>query len=55
MRSADMHVCRIRRKLRDAGATTLRIETVYGRGYCLRFAEEASAGGADARHPQWSA
>jgi DNA-binding response OmpR family regulator len=54
-RSADMHICRIRKKLRDAGATTLRIETVYGRGYCLGLAEEAFAGGADARPPQWSA
>jgi len=34
-RSADMHVCRIRKKLRDAGASSLRLETVYGRGYLL--------------------
>jgi DNA-binding response OmpR family regulator len=46
-RSADMHICRIRKKLRDAGATTLRVETVYGRGYCLRF--EAEAGFRDVR------
>lgn len=36
-RSADMHVCRIRRKLRDAGAHELHLETVYGRGYLLRL------------------
>ena len=36
-RSADMHICRIRKKLRDAGASSLRVETVYGRGYCLRL------------------
>lgn len=36
-RSADMHVCRIRRKLRDAGGHALQVETVYGRGYMLRL------------------
>jgi DNA-binding response OmpR family regulator len=40
-RSADMHVCRIRRKLRDAGGQALQVETVYGRGYLLRLASEA--------------
>lgn len=54
-RSADMHICRIRKKLRDAGATMLRVETVYGRGYCLRFEEDSAAGGLDPVHPQWSA
>jgi len=54
-RSADMHICRIRKKLRDAGARTLRVDTVYGRGYCLRFEDEAAAAMAEARHPQWSA
>jgi len=39
-RGADMHVCRIRKKLRDAGAHTLQVETVYGRGYCLRLGAE---------------
>ncbi len=53
-RSADMHICRIRKKLRDAGATTLRVETVYGRGYCLRLEEEPEAMLA-ARYPQWCA
>jgi DNA-binding response OmpR family regulator len=41
-RSADMHVCRIRRKLRDAGGHALQVETVYGRGYLLRLASQAS-------------
>jgi DNA-binding response OmpR family regulator len=36
-RSADMHVCRIRKKLREAGASSLALETVYGRGYALRL------------------
>ncbi|MEO8526452.1 MAG: response regulator transcription factor [Caldimonas sp.] len=36
-RSADMHVCRIRRKLREAGASSLALETVYGHGYALRL------------------
>ena len=36
-RCADMHVCRIRRKLREAGAASLEVETVYGRGYALRL------------------
>ena len=39
-RCADMHVCRIRRKLRDAGASSLELETVYGRGYALRLRNE---------------
>jgi hypothetical protein len=36
-RSADMHVCRIRRKLRDVAGHGLVVETVYGRGYLLRM------------------
>ena len=36
-RSADMHVCRIRRKLRDAGASSLALETIHGQGYALRL------------------
>ena len=51
-RSADMHICRIRRKLRDAGASTLRVETVYGRGYCLRLEREETQENYAA---QWSA
>ena len=54
-RSADMHVCRIRKKLRDAGARMLRVETVYGRGYCLRLEDEAETGAAESRRPEWSA
>ncbi|MGZ5214752.1 MAG: response regulator transcription factor [Caldimonas sp.] len=54
-RSADMHVCRIRKKLRDAGARSLRVETVYGRGYCLRFEEEQAVELFATRHPQWCA
>ena len=36
-RGADMHVCRIRRKLRELSGHTLAVETVYGRGYLLRM------------------
>lgn len=43
-RSADMHVCRIRRKLRDAGATAIELETVYGRGYALRLRDDGVPG-----------
>jgi two-component system response regulator CpxR len=39
-RSADMHVCRIRRKLREAGAWSLALETVYGHGYALRLRDD---------------
>jgi DNA-binding response OmpR family regulator len=52
-RSADMHVCRIRRKLRDAGDAALQLETVYGRGYLLRLRPE-SAAREQARVAQWS-
>ena len=51
-RSADMHVCRIRRKLRDAGGASLQIETVYGRGYLLRM-RSASAEREDVRVAEW--
>jgi DNA-binding response OmpR family regulator len=37
-RSADMHICRIRRKLRAVAGHALQVETVYGRGYLLRIA-----------------
>ena len=40
-RSADMHVCRIRRKLREAGASSLALETIYGHGYALRLRDDA--------------
>jgi DNA-binding winged helix-turn-helix (wHTH) protein len=49
-----MHICRIRKKLRDAGAGSLRIETVYGRGYCLRLERDEMQERDAARHPQWS-
>ena len=54
-RSADMHICRIRKKLRDAGARSLRVDTVYGRGYCLRLEQEATDALFAAQAPQWSA
>lgn len=52
-RSADMHVCRIRRKLRDAGGATLQVETVYGRGYLLRLRSESSPRD-EIRAAEWS-
>jgi len=36
-RSADMHICRIRRKLREVAGHGLVVETIYGRGYLLRM------------------
>jgi DNA-binding winged helix-turn-helix (wHTH) protein len=45
-RSADVHVYRIRRKLKAIGADRLRIDTVYGRGYLL------SVDAGDARFPE---
>jgi DNA-binding response OmpR family regulator len=36
-RSADMYVCRIRRKLREVAGHGIVVETVYGRGYLLRM------------------
>ncbi len=52
-RSADMHVCRIRKKLRDAGGASLQLETVYGRGYLLRLRSESSQRD-EARGAEWS-
>ena len=54
-RSADMHICRIRKKLRDAGAHCLRVDTVYGRGYCLRLELGALDTPQPLRHPEWCA
>jgi two-component system, OmpR family, response regulator RstA len=54
-RSADMHICRIRKKLRDAGARSLRVDTVYGRGYCLRLEPDVADELFEARHPLWYA
>ena len=52
-RSADMHVCRIRKKLRDAGGASVQVETVYGRGYLLQLRSEPSARD-EARVAEWS-
>ncbi len=43
-RSADMHVCRIRRKLKTAGGDALQIVTVYGQGYLLKLVSEPQTG-----------
>jgi DNA-binding response OmpR family regulator len=40
-RSADMHICRIRRKLREVDGHGLVVETIYGRGYLLRMGAPA--------------
>ena len=42
-RCADMHICRIRRKLREAKASSLEVETVYGRGYALRLRSDTTS------------
>ncbi len=39
-RSADMHVCRIRRKLKNVGGDNLQIVTVYRQGYLLKLVSE---------------
>lgn len=38
-RGVDVHVYRIRRKLKERGVDTLRLDTIYGRGYCLTTQE----------------
>ena len=55
-RSADVHVYRIRRKLRELGVESLRLDTVHGRGYCLSVrADDAVGDDAPAvRYPEWS-
>lgn len=35
-RGLDMHLCRVRRKLNDAGWRGDRLQTVHGEGYCLK-------------------
>jgi two-component system response regulator PfeR len=35
-RSLDMHLSRVRRKLNDAGWRGDRLQTVHGKGYCLK-------------------
>ena len=47
-RSADMHVCRLRLKLREAGAAPLCLESAYGRGYRLRFVSARADAAANA-------
>jgi DNA-binding response OmpR family regulator len=54
-RSADMHVCRIRRKLRDAGARQLHLDTVYGRGYLLRLGADEDDCAIAHRDLEWAA
>ena len=39
-RSTDMHVSRIRRKLKAAGGKTLELSTIHGQGYLLRLSPE---------------
>jgi len=34
-RAADVQIYRIRKKLRELGVSSLRLDTVHGRGYCL--------------------
>ena len=50
-RSIDMHICRIRRKLKEAGDSGLAIHTVYGRGYCLVHDDAMR----DQETPKWCA
>jgi len=42
-RSIDVHVYRIRRKLRDSGIAGLRLDTVHGRGYLLDLSAQGAA------------
>jgi len=55
-RSADVHVYRIRRKLRELGIDSLRLDTVHGRGYCLSVKADNSTGeeAPAVRYPEWS-
>ena len=52
-RSTDMHVCRIRRKLKAAGGERIELVTVYGQGYLLRLAPEPTTA-TDLPKVQWS-
>ncbi len=51
-RSIDMHISRLRSKLRDARQSGLRIHTVYGLGYCLSYKDEQAN---DETLPKWCA
>ncbi|MDQ2948108.1 MAG: winged helix-turn-helix domain-containing protein [Acidobacteriota bacterium] len=42
-RSADMHISRIRRKLKAAGGERIEVVTVYGKGYLLQLAPEKTS------------
>jgi DNA-binding response OmpR family regulator len=48
-RSADVHVYRIRKKLRAMGVSDLHLDTVHGRGYCLSIDMPESAAAFDDR------
>ncbi|RQP25913.1 response regulator transcription factor [Piscinibacter terrae] len=53
-RSADVHIYRIRKKLRDQGIASLRLDTVYGRGYCLSVHDpQRQSEDVPVRYPQW--
>jgi DNA-binding response OmpR family regulator len=49
-RSSDMHVCRIRKKLIEHGGASLRLETVYGRGYRLCAPGDAASPDGEPAH-----
>ena len=53
-RGVDVHVYRIRRKLKERQVDTLRLDTIYGRGYCLTLqeprADDVSAPAHEAPH-----
>lgn len=52
-RSIDMHICKIRRRLAEAGENGLAIHTIYGRGYCLTYEDQSSV--VDEEVPKWCA
>ena len=59
-RSTDMHISRLRKKLRDHGATGVSVRTVHGHGYCATVEEEPAeapresrARGAEASSTPW--
>ncbi len=53
-RSPDMHISRIRRKLKDAGAEQVELLTIYGQGYLLRYNAEQPAAAAGTPLVEWS-
>lgn len=46
-RGVDVHVYRIRRKFKEHHVDALRLDTIYGRGYCLTVREPQPDGGTD--------